>query len=188
MTIKVTCPACGKILNAPDSSAGKKGKCSCGNVCVVPATAAAQSNQTTTQEFSPPAMPSRELTPAAVETSSNAEPMAADRDSTIRRCLNIFFAALIGLPALFVLIALAASFDNINLRRITGTEWAMRAAILVSMIALLSEAYRHLAGGIRGTKVRARDGGLAGTLARLRYVAADHVEKPENNAQDQHRS
>ena len=38
MSIRVTCATCGKTLNAPDSAAGKKGKCpGCGNILLIEA-------------------------------------------------------------------------------------------------------------------------------------------------------
>jgi predicted RNA-binding Zn-ribbon protein involved in translation (DUF1610 family) len=40
MSIKMSCPSCGKTLSAPDSAAGKKAKCpSCSQIMIVPAAA-----------------------------------------------------------------------------------------------------------------------------------------------------
>ena len=75
MPIKINCPSCNKTLTAPDSAAGKKAKCPCGQVVTLPAAA----NDADTFDIA-------EERPSGAVGQTSAPPVSAPGDQARRPC------------------------------------------------------------------------------------------------------
>ena len=97
MPLQIQCPSCGKSASLPDSAAGKKIKCGCGNICIAPAVAAPPAARESSGELAlQPIVPKPERKSAPQiapmpqpEPVAGGEPNAAPRGRHSRRQTNV---------------------------------------------------------------------------------------------------
>lgn len=86
MAIKFKCDSCGRTLKVPDSAQGKKARCPCGFICVVPAlqrTSMADGHEATASARGSELRPSRE--PAVERTNRHEPPLASEHGGSAPR-------------------------------------------------------------------------------------------------------
>jgi LSD1 subclass zinc finger protein len=153
MPIQVTCPTCGKLLQAPDSTAGKRVRCpSCQTIVDVPGgllEAEAVGPPGGFQDYSPPAPVGRPHIPAEAEAGDERRPcpmcgeMIPARASKCRFCGEVFDPALRRLEK-----RKQTAAEDSNL---TAGDWVL--AVLCSDIACILGIIRLIMGKPSGGKL-----------------------------------
>jgi hypothetical protein len=177
MPIKVNCPSCGMLVQAPDEAAGKMGRCpKCNSKFAIPAAAPGQEAYLE-PEILPPAAQAGPYS-AAPYPSTSGKAIA----SLVLGLLSLLFCLLTGIPAI-ILGALAISSINRSRGELTGKGMAVAGICLGGVSVLFIPIIAAIAiPSLLSAKLAANE---ATTVGSLKTIATQQAVFKQSGQVDQ---